>query len=59
MIIMIGATVVNVLNVAAAGIAPALITPIVGLLAAFVAYGRWRWAAHRTSSGPSVLQPTN
>jgi DoxX-like family len=57
-IIMIGATVVNVGNVAAGGIAPALITPILGLLSAFVAYGRWRWAAH-PASGPSALQPTH
>ena len=28
-----------------------------GLLAAFVAYGRWRLAPHRGSSRPSVLHP--
>jgi hypothetical protein len=38
-IIMIGAT---VLTLAADGVAPALIPLVVGLLAAFVAYGRWR-----------------
>src|SRR5580704_92297 len=38
-IIMIGATVVTAANV---GVAQALFPAIVGLLAAFVAYGRWR-----------------
>jgi uncharacterized membrane protein YphA (DoxX/SURF4 family) len=38
-IIMIGAT---VLTLATAGIAMALIPLVVGILAAFVAYGRWR-----------------
>jgi len=43
-IIMIGATVTNL----AGGAAPvALITLVVGLLAAFVAYGRWRLTANR------------
>jgi hypothetical protein len=53
-IIMIGATVVTVMIV---NIAMALIPLMVGLLAAFVAYGRWRLTAHRESSRPSVLQP--
>ena len=38
-IIMIGATVITL---AADGVAPALIPLVVGLLSAFVAYGRWR-----------------
>ena len=38
-IIMIGATVISVASV---GVAMALIPLVVGLLAAFVAYGRWR-----------------
>jgi hypothetical protein len=38
-------------------LAPALISLVVGLLAAFVAYGRWRLAPHRGSSHPSTLQP--
>ena len=38
-IIMIGAT---VLTLVADGVAPALIPLMVGLLSAFVAYGRWR-----------------
>jgi DoxX-like family len=50
-IIMIGATVVTLVN---GMIAPTLISLVVGLLAAFVAYGRWRLAPHRASSRPSV-----
>jgi hypothetical protein len=52
-IIMIGATVVTLMGGA---VAAALISLVVGLLAAFVAYGRWRLAPHRGSQ-PSVLQP--
>jgi hypothetical protein len=55
-IIMIGAT---VLTVVADGVAPALIPLVVGLLSAFVAYGRWRLAPHRGSSHPSVLHPAS
>ena len=40
-IIMIGATAITI---AGMGIAPALFPLIVGLLAAFIAYGRWRMA---------------
>jgi uncharacterized membrane protein YphA (DoxX/SURF4 family) len=40
-IIMIGATVVTL---AGGSVAPALIPAVVGILAAFVAYGRWRLA---------------
>ncbi len=49
-IIMIGAT---VLTLGSGDIAMALIPLVVGLLSAFVAYGRWRLAPHRgpTSSG--------
>ena len=43
-IIMIGATVVTV---AGGDVAPALFPLVVGILAAFVAYGRWRLAPHR------------
>jgi hypothetical protein len=39
MVIMIGATVTNLLGI---GFGAALITLVVGLLAAFVAYGRWK-----------------
>src|ERR671935_13228 len=35
----------------------ALIPLVVGLLAAFVAYGRWRLVPLRGSSHPSALQP--
>jgi uncharacterized membrane protein YphA (DoxX/SURF4 family) len=47
-IIMIGAT---VLTLAGGDVAPALIPLVVGLLAAFVAYGRWRLAPHRGPTG--------
>jgi hypothetical protein len=46
-IIMIGATVVTV---ASGQLAPALIPVVVGLLAAFVAFGRWRLMPLRGSS---------
>ena len=49
-IIMIGATVVTVMT---ADVALALIPLVVGILSAFVAYGRWRLAPHRGSSHPS------
>jgi len=52
-IIMIGATAVTL---AGGDVASALIPLVVGLLAAFVAYGRWRLAPHRGSSHPSVLR---
>ena len=45
-IIMIGAT---ALTLATAGITMALILLVVGILAAFVAYGRWRLAPHGQS----------
>jgi hypothetical protein len=53
-IIMIGATVITLVG---GDLLAALIPLVVGLLAAFVAYGRWRLAPHRGSSDPSVLQP--
>lgn len=53
-IIMIGATVINLIG---GDVVPALITVVAGLLAAFVAYGRWRLAPHRGSSQPSVVHP--
>src|SRR5438128_696872 len=53
-IIMIGATVITLV---AGEIVPALISLVVGALAAFVAYGRWRVAPHRDPSRPSVLRP--
>ena len=48
-IIMVGAT---ALTLAIGPVATALIPLVVGLLAAFVAYGRWRLAPHRGSSLP-------
>ena len=42
-VIMIGAT---ALTVAADGVAAGVVPLVVGLLAAFVAYGRWRLAPH-------------
>ncbi len=47
-IIMIGAT---VLTLASGDIAMALIPLVVGLLSAFVAYGRWRLTPHRGPTG--------
>ena len=54
-IVMIGAI---VYTAAAGDVASALIPLAVGLLCAFVAYGRWKLAPHRGSSQPSVLQPS-
>ena len=54
-IIMIGATVITLMGVA---MAPALIPLMVGLLAAFVAYGRWRVVPHGSARG-ACLQPAN
>jgi hypothetical protein len=51
-IIMIGATVITL---AGGDVAAALLSLVVGLLSAFVAYGRWRRAPHRLSSPPSEL----
>jgi hypothetical protein len=55
-IIMIGAT---VLTLAGGDLVPALIPLAVGLLAAFVTYGRWRLAPLRGSSRPSVRRPAS
>jgi len=46
-IIMTGATVLTLAGVVPGGVALALIPLVVGLLSAFVAYGRWRLAPHR------------
>ena len=50
-IIMIGATVITL---AGGDVAPALIPLVVGLLAAFIAYGRWRLVPHRGASRSSA-----
>ena len=52
-IIMIGATVITLAWI---GVASALIPFVVGLLAAFVAYGRWRLEPFGGSPRPSVLR---
>jgi len=52
-IIMTGATGITLVG---GDVVPALIPLVVGLLSAFVAYGRWRLAPHGGSSHPSVLQ---
>jgi uncharacterized membrane protein YphA (DoxX/SURF4 family) len=51
-IIMIGATVITLVT---GSFGQAVITLVTGLLAAFVAYGRWRLAPHRRSAGKSAL----
>jgi hypothetical protein len=53
-IIMIGATVITLVG---GMVAVALLNVVVVLLAAFVAYGRWRLAPYRDSSRPSVPRP--
>jgi uncharacterized membrane protein YphA (DoxX/SURF4 family) len=53
-IIMIGATVITLVGREFGG---ATISFVVGVLAAFVAYGRWRLAPIRGSSARSKLQP--
>ncbi len=55
-IIMIGSTVIMW---ASGMVAVALMNVVVGLLAAFVGYGRWRLAPQRGSSHPSVLRPAS
>src|SRR5436309_10081437 len=46
-IIMIGATVISLMS---GQLIPAIVSLVVGLLAAFVAYGRWRVASQRSSN---------
>jgi DoxX-like family len=55
-IIMIGATVVTLVG---GMVGVALMNVVLALLAAFVAYGRWRLAPYRDSSRPSVLRPAS
>jgi hypothetical protein len=54
-IIMVGATAITLMTGPAA---MALIPLVVGLLAAFVAYGRWRLAPLGARPRPSPFQPT-
>jgi len=53
-VIMIGAVVITLIGAQPGG---AVISLVVGLLAAFVAYGRWRLAPIHSSSRRSKLQP--
>jgi hypothetical protein len=53
-IIMIGATAITL---SAGDAVAAMISMVVGLLAAFVAYGRWRLAPLRGASRPSAFEP--
>jgi uncharacterized membrane protein YphA (DoxX/SURF4 family) len=55
-VIMIGATVITL---ATADAVLAVIPLVVGLLAAFVAYGRWRVVPLRGAPRQSALQPTS
>jgi hypothetical protein len=54
-VIMIGAIVISLMG---GGVGVALFSLVVGLLAAFVAYGRWRLVPHRSrTSRASAFQP--
>jgi hypothetical protein len=55
-IVMIGATVITLVG---GEVGPALFSLVVGLLTAFVAYGRWRIAPHGASSEASPVHPTS
>jgi hypothetical protein len=56
-IIMIGATALSAAGVGGGTPEGALFPLAVGLLAAFVAYGRWRLAPHRGPARRAALQP--
>ena len=58
-IIMIGATVLTAAGVGGGTPETALFPAVVGLLAACVAYGRWRLAPHRGSARSAALRPTS
>jgi hypothetical protein len=53
-LIMIGATVIGLMT---GDLATAAMPLVVGLLAAFVAYGRWRLAPHGGAARASLAQP--
>jgi uncharacterized membrane protein len=52
-IIMIGATVLNLMG---GDVGPAVMTVVIGLLAVFIAYGRWRLSPLRGAAPPSALR---
>ena len=54
-IIMIGATVITLAGFVPGGVGPVLIPLVVGLLSAFVAYGRWRLALQSERQPPAKL----
>jgi hypothetical protein len=54
---MIDAMLLTLAGVEPGGVTPALVPLVVGLLSAFVAYGRWRLAPQRGSSEPRQRQP--
>ena len=58
-VIMIGATVLTAIGLGGEGVDPilALIPLVVGLLSAFVAYGRWQPVPRRTAAREDVLEP--
>jgi hypothetical protein len=56
-IIMIGATVLSAMGIGGTDPSSAVMPLVVGLLAAFVAYGRTRSAPKRQSASESTLQP--
>ena len=58
-IIMSGATALGLAGVGGSDPMLALIPLVVGLLAAFVAYGRWQLVPHGVSSRPSLRQPSS
>ena len=55
-IIMIGATAITLMG---GDVVPAMIPLVVGLLAVFVAYGRWQLAPQHGASRPSRLRPAS
>jgi len=56
----LAATGLVIIMIGAGGmLAVALMNLVVALLAAFVAYGRWRLAPYRDSSRPAVLRPAS
>jgi hypothetical protein len=56
LIIMIGATAIGLMI---GDVMMTVISAVVGLLAAFVAYGRWRLAPHRGAPRSSAFQPAS